>query len=147
MDNNDAKTVAEAFCRAAFEGDVPTLRRLLAAGADIDQVGWLGRTPLIDAVNGGNIDAIRFLLDAGADANVADTGGTTPLLQAIDVVCDGAHQDDPNGRPEPSTEIVTLLLQYGADPRRPSTNGQTPVEAARSWGARQLASVLLNAGG
>ena len=141
----DSESGAEAFCKAAFEGDVDTLRRLLAEGAGIDTIGWFGLTPLISAVEGGPLDAIRFLLDAGADVNATDTGGTTPLLQAIDVECDAASQMQ--NQAEPSTDSVELLLEYGADPRRPSRKGETPLEVARRWDAPQLVSILRDAGG
>lgn len=38
-----------------------------------------GRTPLLEAVNGGQYDIARILVDAGADLDICDIKGTSVL--------------------------------------------------------------------
>lgn len=84
---------------AALMGDEALSRRLLAAGADKDELDSHGRaTPLGVAADAGNISIVRLLLDAGADVNKA-----SPLYYAAQ---------------KGHLEIVELLLRAGADPNR-----------------------------
>jgi len=57
----------EALCKAASSGDLPTIRRLLAAGVDVNCVGKDHNTPLIRAVFKNQLQAAQLLLDHGAD--------------------------------------------------------------------------------
>ena len=62
---------------AAADGVRERLRRRRAD--DIDEVDWIGRTPLVDAIQCGRTEVTRMLLDYGADVNWADKAGLTPL--------------------------------------------------------------------
>jgi ankyrin repeat protein len=82
---------------AALRGDMPALRRLLAAKADLNTRDGRGRTPLHAATFARRHDAIRALAQAGADlgalendrydavtiASVADDEPTLALLLAL----------------------------------------------------------------
>jgi ankyrin repeat protein len=83
---------ATPFLRAAAAGDIETMRRLLAHGADPNIPTAEGVTPLAAASGIGFMggmskewsrkqrgDAVKFLLDLGADVNAADHVGRTPL--------------------------------------------------------------------
>jgi hypothetical protein len=72
-----------AFRRAAENGDLPTLRRMLDEHANIDSRDGEGRTALMLAVLRARADAVQLLLDSGADPNLADNHGTTPLQAAM----------------------------------------------------------------
>jgi ankyrin repeat protein len=52
-------------------------------GADVDQQGINGYTPLHSAIQSGNAEVIRLLLAAGADINLRDGNGRTPLDLAL----------------------------------------------------------------
>lgn len=76
---------------AAAVGDVETIERLLAGGADIDSLlrrndgafaRMRGTTALAWAAGRGHVDAVTALLDAGAD-RVAGSSFATPLQAAI----------------------------------------------------------------
>jgi len=74
------------------------------AGADEDEE-WL-----LDAAEEGNIDTVRQLLEKGVNLNTRGEGGVTPLQNAA-------------GSGEP--ELVSLLLEAGADPSHVDEEGMT----------------------
>src|SRR4051794_23273071 len=69
---------------AAFQGDIPTLRRLIAEGGDLDQTDHTGYSALTYAACAGQTQAALTLLDAGADPAVRESNDTfhTPLTIA-----------------------------------------------------------------
>jgi mono/diheme cytochrome c family protein len=107
---------ATALMAAAFYGDTALVRRIAAAGADVDARDGAGGTALIRAA--GDVETLRLLLDAGADVNARSDEGRTALTIASGIV--GA------------TPSVQLLLEYGADPTAAVRSDMTPLaEAAR----------------
>jgi ankyrin repeat protein len=69
---------------ATRRNDLASVRILLAAGADVNQVAGYGWTPLLVATQNRYYQLGAFLLDKGADPNIANTGGWTPLYLAVD---------------------------------------------------------------
>ncbi len=74
----------QALALAAVHGRIPVLERLLAAGADLNQLNPMGfhghATPLHLAVWKGHEDTVRWLVAQGARCDVADIiHGGTPL--------------------------------------------------------------------
>jgi ankyrin repeat protein len=76
----DDRPAPGALVRAAAAGDAATVRRLLAAGADVNERGAGGRTPVTAAALGDHVDAARALIDAGADVNLQDRERNNALL-------------------------------------------------------------------
>jgi ankyrin repeat protein len=105
--------MSEELARAAFDGDVETVRRLLDEGGAIDEQGrnW---NPLHAAIENGQAACVRLLIARGADLELPN-GGLSPLANAVDSSIDGTIQTGGNPGDEP-TEIVSLLLEAGADP-------------------------------
>ena len=105
-----------ALVFAAREGDIDSARRLLAAGADVNQATEYGWTPLLTAVNNRNYQLAKLLLESGADPNIANKGGWTPLYLATDNRnIEGG--DYPVPRPDMDhLEMIQLLLEKGANP-------------------------------
>jgi ankyrin repeat protein len=69
-----------ALVRAAAAGDAGEVRRLLAAGADVDERTGDGRTAVTAAAIGDHVAAARVLIDASADVDLQDEQRNNPLL-------------------------------------------------------------------
>jgi len=91
----------------AREGDLVTLHRLIAAGANPNMADRGGNhwTPLLHAIHKSQPVAVDFLLRAGADPKLA-VNGLQPLLMAVGTG---------------NAPIVRRLLEAGADPRSDDT--------------------------
>ena len=105
-----------ALTFAAREGDIASARKLLDAGADINQTTEYGWTPLLTAVNNRNYQLAKLLLDRGANPNLANKGGWTPLYLAVDNRnIEGG--DYPVPKPDlDHLELIEALLVKGANP-------------------------------
>ncbi len=107
---------------AAGQGDLVTLKKLLAEGHSINernpkvQFGW---TPLIGAIFQRETNVVHYLITAGADINLPDNGGETPLMWAA------AQGDDALG-------IVGDLIAHGADLNAKDKMGATALNYAGS---------------
>jgi ankyrin repeat protein len=69
---------------ATRSNDVESVKVLLAAGADVNQVTGYGWSPLLVATQNRYYKLGAFLLDHGADPNLANKGAWTPLYLATD---------------------------------------------------------------
>ena len=93
--------------------------------------------PVYDAVCARNAERVRVLLDTGADPDAAPPpDGETPLLRAID----GALG------PDDRWELVSVLLEHGADPTRLDANGTGPLFLALLYEDIQVLELLLHHG-
>ncbi|HET9270260.1 MAG TPA: ankyrin repeat domain-containing protein [Vicinamibacterales bacterium] len=105
-----------ALTFAAREGDLESARKLLDAGADINQATEYGWTPLLTAVNNRNYKLALLLVERGADVNRANKGGWTPLYLAVDNRnIEGG--DYPVPKPDiDHLDLIKGLLAKGANP-------------------------------
>ena len=102
---------------AARHGDVEAGRRLVAAGADVDDRAPTGASALVVAAHSGHLDFVRFALATGTDPN--DIGaGYTALHAAI-------LRGDP--------ELATALLAAGANPNTRLEKGTPLRRAGQDW--------------
>ena len=106
---------------AARQGYVESVRTLLDAGADVNQLSAGDQTgPLMMATINGHFDLARFLLDRGADPTQASENGATPLYAALN--CEWAPKAlYPQPRAYVNQHVTYLdlmkaLLDRGADP-------------------------------
>lgn len=110
---------------AARHGDVGAGRRLVGAGADIDDAAPTGASTLVVAAHSGHVDFVRFALGAGADPNAIGAGYTA--LHAAVLRGD--------------RELLTALLAAGADPDTRLERGTPLRRAGQDWAiAPQLVS-------
>ncbi|HKN68121.1 MAG TPA: ankyrin repeat domain-containing protein [Gemmatimonadaceae bacterium] len=88
-----------AFVLSALHGQTDALRRLIAAGVDLNAPSaglYPHGTPLHHAVSSGSLDAAKLLVEAGADLDAKDHAwGGTPLGWA-EYYLAGARGDQPN---------------------------------------------------
>jgi ankyrin repeat protein len=118
--------------RAAHAGDVETIRRLAAEGADPDARDQAGRTPAHVAAFASNDAALRALAEAGADMNALEDG-------VYDVLTIAAVADDP--------EMVSLAMQLGNRPDlTTSVHDGTALIAAAHLGHHEVVRRLIAGG-
>jgi len=126
-DNLPDQSALSTALRAAVRAGKPEIFSLLIEhGAEInsrdERTGW---SLLHIAVEHKRESSIRRLVELGANLNIKDMGGVSPLHLAVDIEADALDQVGV----EPSSRIVELLLQLGADPDSRDGNGKTP----RDW--------------
>ncbi|CAM9296186.1 unnamed protein product, partial [Choristocarpus tenellus] len=63
---------------AARAGDLPTVKALVAKGANVNKRNSLRLTPLHLACQNNNTDVVRYLLEQGASSDIRDEAGITP---------------------------------------------------------------------
>ncbi len=69
---------------AVRSDDLDSVKALLAAGAEVNQVTGYGWSPLLVATQNRYYKLGAYLLEHGADVNLANKGGWTPLYLATD---------------------------------------------------------------
>ena len=122
----------EGLHRAAHEGDVSTIRKLAAAGVEVDARDGHGRTPAHVAAFASHDAALRALAEAGADMNALEH-------QAYDIVTIAAVADDP--------ELMSLAIELGNDPDlTTSPYDGTALIAAAHLGHHEVVRRLITAG-
>lgn len=116
--------------QAAREGDSAAAERLIASGADVQEIDSdTALTPLVEAALAGNEDVVVLLIRKGADPRGRDGKGFTALHA-------GAHMGH--------VEVVELLLEQGVDLDDQENIARiTPLHAAAERDHRDVARVLL----
>jgi ankyrin repeat protein len=155
----------EELLSFAASGDVPGIRRVLAAGAHVNRsFGSEYVTPLMVASVNGQTLAVKLLIAHRANINAYDETHDTPLMYAIKsrhsstvlALLDGGanpkldnvaqvttlHQsaiymDDP--------EIVHCLIAHGVSPAGGDSISVTPLMNAAEFGHYETVKILLDA--
>jgi ankyrin repeat protein len=117
---------------AARENNVPDVRRLLRAGADVNARNNNGWMPLHEACRKGHVHVVIELLEHGTHIDVKGSGGWTPLHLA----CRNGH-----------VAVVNELLSRGANIEATTNIGNTPLHCT-SWNFRYstIVKALLSGG-
>ncbi len=142
-------------------GDVATIRPLLARGASVDTSDGEGNTLLMLAARDGHEALVKLLIDYRAKLNARNAAGDTALALAalrgqrkiVEILVGaGASQTVPGWPPlvyaafGGHSEIVTYLLENGADIDASSEGGMTALMAAARNGHLAVARSLMAAG-
>jgi ankyrin repeat protein len=100
---------------AVRSDDLDSVKVLLAAGADVNQVSGYGWSPLLVATQNRYYKLGAFLLEHGADVNLPNKGGWTPLYLATDNRnIEGGDYPVRKGDMD-HLDFIKLLLDKGAD--------------------------------
>jgi ankyrin repeat protein len=104
-----------ALTYAARANDLESVKVLLAAGVDVNQVSGYGWTPLLVATQNRYYKLGAYLLEHGANPNLTNKGGWTPLYLATDNR-NIENGDYPVRRSDlDHLEFIKLLLDKGAN--------------------------------
>ncbi|SOE61110.1 Ankyrin repeat-containing protein [Streptomyces sp. OV198] len=106
----------ESLTAAVRSGDVKAVKALLDAGGDPDVVDERGTPALCLAVDGFDLATVEVLMPSARLDRVVD--GQTPLLRAVD---------------RGASDIVTALINHGAQLWHKDREGRDALALARSW--------------
>jgi hypothetical protein len=161
-----SRSEGTALMQAIRSGDLPTTRKLIAKGRNVNEADNDGNTALQVAAARGDEKMTRLLLDAGADISARRKGpidyaalhyaaytGNGSTVQVL--LSAGARVNDAAGggwtplmiamlygRPD----VVEALIGGGADVNVRSPSGWTALKEARMRGHSDIAERLLRAG-
>jgi ankyrin repeat protein len=128
-------TVRPDWERAARNGDVTTLARLLAAGVDIDSLDAYSQTALMRAAAEGHEDAVVFLARRGADLNHTAKYHLSALMLAIV----RGHAGGARALVEAGADLA--IRGSGA----PGFEGKTALDLAEARGDRSIVDLIRRA--
>lgn len=117
--------------KAAQLDNIPRMRTLIAQGADVNETGPEGATPLFFTASLGSVQGAKLLLDNGADINRAIPEGGTALHSAL-----LKHHAD----------LSQFLIDKGANIHKATTAGVTPLHLAALGNLTPILGRLLRAG-
>jgi ankyrin repeat protein len=122
--------------RAAWDGRVDEVRRLLRAGADVNEKSVeLDPTPLMVAAGRGQVEVVKVLLEAGADPNAADGVAHVGFFSVLTIAM--------NPRNKNRLEVIDTLIAAGAKLNPPSWFPQSPLmHAVREHDIEMLKALL-----
>jgi ankyrin repeat protein len=141
-------SVDQELIEAAFENNLPEVRRLLSVGADANATTNNGTTPLIVASREGHVQVFQALREYGADIEAKNSASWTPLHLA----CLGGHLAvlnellSPNDSHGATTGILGKRTRQGANIDPKNNDGDTPLHNASSKGHLAIVKVLVRSG-
>jgi uncharacterized protein len=122
---------AATVVSAARDADVAEVRKLIAAGSDVNAPEADGSSALLWAAHQSSPEIVSLLLKAGANPNAANNFGVTPLLEA-------SRYGD--------AATIEALLEGGADVSGAAREGETPLMAAARAGSVAAVELLIKHG-
>jgi hypothetical protein len=124
------RPIDDKLFKAIHKKDAKAVKQLLDKGASPDAIEANDWPAIVEAA-GESLEIVKLLLAKGAKINAQQPSqGWTPLTQAIT-----SHQSD----------VVLYLLEQGADPELPMSDGSTPLHMAVRFGNTTAVEALLKA--
>lgn len=124
-----------AFLYAGAEGFDPILLETLKHGADVKATNRYGGTALIPASEHGHVSTVKILIDAGVPVNHVNNLGWTAMQEAILLNTGGPNQQ----------QVISLLLDAGADPNIRDPEGRTSLQNAERLGFTAITKIIRGA--
>ncbi len=152
--------------KASKFGLKDVVKQLIKAGADVNAKGNQGISPLMYAAGGGWNDLVKLLLDSKADihhkseldmtslhfACLSKTAHETALISLVEMLLKAGvdiNSIDYRGRSalhnavvRKRTELVKILLEYGANAEMTDNNNLTALEIAKSNSDKEIVNLL-----
>jgi len=148
------------------------IRRLVEAGAQINDSNVFGVTPLMCVAEFGSDGLVEYLLKNGADPRLTDEDGISAIYRAASSTGESYvhalelsissslriagseatfYEEGMKGIADDFLEknhlvrpkVIKLLLEYGADPDAETTSGVTPLKIAIAVGNTEIAEMLI----
>ena len=113
--------LSQTLFSTANEGDVVNVKRLIAAGADVnasDADGYRAIHFAARTQGKQGAEIVRLLIAAGAKVDWVDSEGSTPIYTAAEAG---------------NVEAIEALLGAGANPNTPNKRGWLPIERALNY--------------
>lgn len=144
--------------RAIRKNDKRKIRKLIKGGADVNEIGPDGMSPLMVAISTRQIALVKLLIGVGADLNALSDDGFSALTLAIHgnmenmvryLLDHGAKVDLQNYNEEtslmealycenPSERIISMLIDAGASVLHKSITGDSPISLVEKSGKHRL---------
>jgi hypothetical protein len=136
--NTESEEYSSSLMQAVHHDNKFLINYLLKNGANINQAGFHGKTPLMYA---DDPEIITLLAkEPNLNINQQDTSGNTALLRTIQEY----FPEDIDNR-ENSIAIMQTLLDHGANPTIANNNGETPLQAANDTGDEEVIDLIQQA--
>jgi ankyrin repeat protein len=116
---------------ACQEGHLEVVQILVDNGANVNDRGFLGFTPIRVAARNGHLEIVKYLAEKGAEIDARADDKATPLEHAA---AKGHY------------EIVEYLLGKGANLNNKDKDGDFPLGEAAKYGHEEIAKLLLKKG-
>ncbi len=122
----------EKLIDAVYDENLNEAIELLNQGADINYVNDMGITPLTCAIRINNASMTKFVLEKCGNPNPdSQQVYPLPLHEAIDTSVQATNYNA--SIPDDSTEIIELLLKYGADIFLKDRDGESAYDFAKGY--------------
>ncbi len=116
------------FTKAAQNGRIDRIEKMLKDGMDINVQDEMGMTALMYAVYFYEMETVKFITkDCKADVNIQDNDGDTAMHYAVDSSLDC---------------VVALLLENGAETDIVNKKGVTALQLARKRGQTKIVELM-----
>ena len=122
---------AQAIHDAVMADSPDQLEKAIASGADINQIGPGGQTPLMHAVLGGKLSSVKYLLKVPLKFFERIQSGPVLIALTLNLI---------------SFIIHRRYLKAGADTSIGEKDGYTPLHGAGFQGRAEIARLLIDHG-
>jgi ankyrin repeat protein len=151
-----------ALMKAVDRNEIDAVRKLIAQGANVDELEPNGDAPLVMAAYLGHNEIVRLLLEAGADVKAVDPGMKATALHAaayagrteaarllVQHHIEIDKQGPVNGYTalhdaiwQNNVGVAQILIDAGANLNLKSHSGETPLDFAKSRHATQIVAMI-----